>query len=117
MLALARTVWLIVFACAVFAAYVLLSPVGAPASSSIAAPQAPSASAASPLPPVDLDPEVAAFYRERGCRPLWVDSGGVKPEAGQLLAMLGASAPADLRNALAAAQGGDPHQLTRADLL
>ena len=117
MLALARTVWLIVFACAVFAAYVLLSPVGAPAASSVAAPKAPAAPAASPLPPVDLDPEVAAFYRERGFRPLWVDSGGVKPEASQLLAMLGASAPADLRNALGAAQGGDPHQLTRADLL
>ena len=31
--------------------------------------------------------------------------------------MLGASAPADLRSAVAAAQSGDPHLLTRADLL
>jgi len=117
LLVLARIVWLVVLACAVFAAYVLLSPVGAPARSSVAAPSAPSASAASPLPPVDLDPQVAAFYRDRGFRPLWVESDGVKPEAAQLLAMLGASVPADLRSALAAAQSGDPHQLTRADLL
>jgi murein L,D-transpeptidase YcbB/YkuD len=119
LLALARIVWLLVFACAVFAAYVLLSPVGAPASSSssVAAPSAPSVSPAAPLPPVDLDPQVAAFYRDRGFRPLWAESEGLRPEAGQLLAMLGASAPADLRRAVAAAQSGDPHLLTRADLL
>jgi murein L,D-transpeptidase YcbB/YkuD len=69
------------------------------------------------LPPVEIDPEVAAFYRARGFRPLWAQSAGLKPEAGRLLAMLGASAPTELRRAVASAESGDPHALTRADLL
>jgi len=75
------------------------------------------ASPAAPTTPVDVDPAVASFYRERGFRPLWAAGTALKPEAGQLMAMLGASAPADLRRAVAAADGGDPHLLTRADLL
>jgi murein L,D-transpeptidase YcbB/YkuD len=112
LLALARIVWLIVFACAVFAFYVLLSPAGAPARPAVAV-----AAPAPPTPPVEIDPAIASFYRDRGFRPLWAESGGLRPEAGQLLAMLGASAPADLRGAVAAAQSGDPHLVTRADLL
>jgi murein L,D-transpeptidase YcbB/YkuD len=111
LLAIARLVWLLVFACAVFAAYILLSPAGAPAQSAAVATAAP------PTAPVDIDPQVASFYRDRGFRPLWAAGTALKPEAGQLMAMLGASAPADLRNAVAAAQSGDPHLLTRADLL
>src|SRR6185503_10648068 len=61
--------------------------------------------------------EIASFYRERGFRPLWAERDGLRPEAGRLLAMLGTSAPAELRRAVAAADGGDPHALTRADLL
>jgi len=108
---MARIVWLIVFACAIFAGYVLLSPAGAPA--------LPAVPAASPAPtgPVDLDPQVASFYRDRGFRPLWAAGTALKPEAAQLLAMLGPDAPPELRNAIAAARSGDPHWLTRADLL
>jgi len=113
LLALARIVWLMVFLCAVFAGFVLLAPAGAPARSAPAEAQAPT----SPAAPVDLDPQVASFYRDRGFRPLWATSGGLRPEAARLLAMLGASASAELRHAVAAADGGDPHSLTRADLL
>jgi murein L,D-transpeptidase YcbB/YkuD len=109
LLALARIVWLVVFGCALFAGFVLLSPARAPAR--------PAAAVAAPTSPVEIDPEVAAFYRQRGFRPLWAEREGLKPEAGRLLAMLGASAPAGLREAVAAAQSGDPHSLTRADLL
>jgi hypothetical protein len=98
-----------------FAAYVLLSPANAPASPS-------SMGAIAPLPaavagPADVDAEVAAFYRDRGFRPLWTAGRALKPEAAQLLAMIGPSAPAELRSAVASARSGDPHLLTRADLL
>jgi len=85
---------------------VLLAPASAPARP-----------AARSLPPVEIDAGVAAFYQARGSRPLWAERDGLKPEAGQLLALLGASAPPDLRRAVAAADGGDPHALIRADLL
>jgi hypothetical protein len=109
LLALARIVWLIVFACALFAGFVLLAPAGAPARSAPAAP--------SRLAPLNLGDELAGFYRARGFRPVWVESGGLRPEAAQALRMIGGTASAELRQAVAAAQGGDPHLLTRADLL
>jgi murein L,D-transpeptidase YcbB/YkuD len=65
--------------------------------------------------PVDLGPEIAAFYRDRGFRPIWVDRAGLRPEARTLLAMVPA-AP-ELGTAVEAAANGDPHALTRADLL
>ena len=90
------------------AGFVFLSPARAPARPTAAAP-AP--------PPVEIDAGVAAFYRARGFRTFWAERDGLRPEAGQLLAMLGPSAPAELRRAVAAADSGDPHALTRADLL
>jgi hypothetical protein len=78
------------------------------------APAAPSPRAM-PLPPVEIGPETAAFYRDRGFAPLWVTREGLKPEARRLLEMI--DADADLRAAVTAADGLDPHQLTRADLL
>jgi len=67
--------------------------------------------------PVDVGPEIASFYRDRGFRPVWVTRAGLKPEGRQALRMLGAAASPELRQALGAAQGGDPRRLTRADLL
>ena len=69
------------------------------------------------LPPVEIGAGVAAFYQTHGFRPLWVTSAGLRPEARQLLAMLGEDASPALRDAVAAASDGDPHRLTRADLL
>ena len=109
LLALARIVWLLVFACLVFAGFVLLGPARAPARSA--------AAAAPRLAPIDLGPELSGFYRERDFRPVWVDRGGLKPEAAQALRMLGPAASPELRQAVAAAQGRDPRPLTRADLL
>ena len=83
------------------------------------APARPAAPAAAPAPraPVEIGAEVAAFYRDRGFRPLWVTGDGLRPEGAQLLRLLGPSAPAALTAAIAAAEDGDPHLLTRADLL
>jgi hypothetical protein len=67
--------------------------------------------------PVDVGPEIASFYRDRGFRPVWVTRAGLKPEGRQALRMLGPAVSPELRQALAAAQGGDPRRLTRADLL
>src|SRR4051812_6613699 len=69
------------------------------------------------LPPVEIGADVAAFYRDRAFRPLWVSSEGLRPEGAQLLRMIGPSASAELRAAVGAAQDLDPHRLTRADLL
>ena len=70
-----------------------------------------------PLPPVEIGADVAAFYRARGFAPLWVSSDGLRPEGAQLLVMLGPEASGELRAAVARAASGDPHLLTRADLL
>jgi murein L,D-transpeptidase YcbB/YkuD len=75
-----------------------------------------SASTAAPAP-VDVGDEIAAFYRERGFQPLWVAGSELRPEAAQLVQMLGASATPELRAALAEARPGDPRRLSRADLL
>ena len=78
------------------------------------APAAPSPRTAR-LPTVEITPELAAFYQNRGFAPLWVTREGLKPEARRLLDMVGADA--DLRAAVSGSGSVDPHQLTRADLL
>ncbi len=81
----------------------------------------PGAPAAAPpaAAPIDLGEEIAAFYRARGFRPVWVSGSSLRPEAHQLLRMIEGTGrhSAELRGAVAAAGGGDPHLLTRADLL
>ncbi|HEV2816986.1 MAG TPA: L,D-transpeptidase family protein [Allosphingosinicella sp.] len=67
--------------------------------------------------PVDVGPDIAAFYHARGFRPVWVTRAGLTPEARRVLGMLGPAASPELRQAVAAARGGDPRRLTRADLL
>jgi murein L,D-transpeptidase YcbB/YkuD len=75
----------------------------------------------------DLAPDVAAFYRARAYRPVWVDGNRLRPEASAVAAMIsqaqedglspdryGASA---LQAALAAAQTGDRRALARAETL
>lgn len=89
--------------CALAAAWVLSAPRAAPATPVMA--------------PVDIGPELGAFYRARGFAPVWVADGALRPEAARLLAMLGQTAPAELRAAVAAAADGDRRRLTRADLL
>ncbi|MGQ0590147.1 MAG: L,D-transpeptidase family protein [Sphingosinicella sp.] len=93
-------------------AFALLLPIGAPRQASAVAPAAPPA-------PLDVGDEIAGFYRDRGFAPLWVTGSALRPEAGQLLAMLDEAGRDDpnLREAVAAARSGDPHRLTRADLL
>ena len=71
------------------------------------------------LPPLDVGEEIAGFYRDRGFRPLWVDGSGLRPEARRLLRMIEGTRwlGRDLASAVAAAESGDAHRLTRADLL
>jgi murein L,D-transpeptidase YcbB/YkuD len=82
-----------------------------------AEPAATAAAAHPRLAPVEIGADVAAFYRDRGFRPLWVSNDGLRPEGERVLRMLGPAAPPGLRAAVAAARDGDPHRLTRADLL
>ncbi|HEX6374654.1 MAG TPA: L,D-transpeptidase family protein [Allosphingosinicella sp.] len=89
------------------------------------APPAPKAAAAAQ--PVRVAPEIAAFYRERGNRPLWVTRHGPRPEALRLGAQIARAADhgldperygaAELGAALAAAGSGDPVARARAELL
>ena len=72
---------------------------------------------ASAAEPVDVGPEIASFYRDRAFRPVWVSGAALRPEAAQLVRLLGPAATSELKAAVAAAQGGDPRRLTRADLL
>jgi L,D-transpeptidase YcbB len=74
----------------------------------------PVASAPMP-PPAEIDAEVAAFYRARHFRPLWLDGRTLKPGARTVLAMAGNDSR--LAAALAAAETGDRRALTRADLM
>lgn len=95
-------------------ACLLVLPLGSWTASTAASP--PRASVTIPiLPPLDLEPEIATFYRNRAYRPLWIENGALRPEATRL-ASLAEDSP-ELRDALAAAAGGNRHQLTRADLL
>jgi len=95
-----------------------------------AAPLAPTPvvrAAATPLQPVRVSAEIAAFYRERGSRPLWMDRRGPRPEALRLAGTIGRAADhgldparygsADLAAALDSARSGDPAARARADLL
>ena len=99
-------------------ACLLAAPLGWWAPTSAAAP-AQGAVTIPILPPLDLDPEIAAFYRERAYRPLWIRDGGLRPEAARLAALARGTGvdEAELREALAEAAGGNRHRLTRADLL
>lgn len=87
---------------------------------------APAAPAPPPAPrtvaavPVSGDAEIAAFYRERGQRPLWTDG-----EAGEHLLRILADAAGDgldprryrVSEIAAALGAGDPQALARADLM
>lgn len=83
--------------------------------------------AATPLRPVRVSAEIAAFYRERGSRPLWVTRAGVRPEALRLAGEIARAADhgldprrygaTELAAALDAAKSGDPAARARADLL
>src|SRR5687768_13760926 len=92
----------------------------------VAAPAAPRI-AAGPLQPVSVSAEVAAFYRERGSRPIWVTRSGPRPEALRLAGEIaragdhgldpGRYGAAELAAAMEAAKSGDPAARARADLL
>ncbi len=106
-----RYVARLVRASALAGAFAVLLPLGAPR-------EAPAASAPTPAAaPVDIGAEIASFYRDRQFRPVWVSGSALRPEATQLLRMLGPAATPELEAAVAAAADGDPHRLTRADLL
>jgi murein L,D-transpeptidase YcbB/YkuD len=91
-----------------------------------AAPAAPRVAAA-PARPVRVSAEIAAFYRERGSRPLWVTRRGPRPEALRVAGAISRAADhgldprrygaAELAAALAAARSGDPAAGARAELL
>lgn len=102
-------------ALALAGAFALLLPIGAWNESDAVASAAPQTRPA----PLDLGEEIAAFYRDRDFRPLWVAGSALRPEARQLQAIVqGSEADTpELRAALAAARSGGPHRLTRADLL
>jgi murein L,D-transpeptidase YcbB/YkuD len=97
---------------------VLLLPIGAPAALPTTTATAP-ATAAEPSAPIDVGAEIAAFYRARAYQPLWVAGEALRPEALQLIRMLREEGPIEpaLGAAIASARSGDPHALTRADLL
>ncbi|HLL30749.1 MAG TPA: L,D-transpeptidase family protein [Allosphingosinicella sp.] len=79
------------------------------------------------LRPVKVSAEIAAFYRDRGSRPIWVDRQGPRPEALRLASEIARAADhgldpelygaAELAAALEAAKSGDPNARARADLL
>lgn len=95
-------------------AFAFLLPLGALQDAPAASAPATTAQAGAPI---DVGGDIAAFYRERGFRPLWVSGAALRPEAARLLRMIGPAATPDLSAAVAAARDGDPHRLTRADLL
>jgi murein L,D-transpeptidase YcbB/YkuD len=83
--------------------------------------------AATPTTPVAVAKDIAAFYKARGNRPLWVTNRGPRPEATTVGAMLAKAgdhgldperyrAP-EVAAAIEAARGGDPKALARAELL
>jgi L,D-transpeptidase YcbB len=112
-------------ACALLLPLAACERTAAPAAPA-AAPVAPKV-AAGPLQPVRVSAEIAAFYRERGSRPLWVTRSGPRPEALRLAAEIARAADhgldprrygaAELAAAMDAAKSGDPAARARADLL
>jgi murein L,D-transpeptidase YcbB/YkuD len=79
------------------------------------------------LKPVRVPAGIAAFYRERGSRPLWVTRRGPRPEALRLARAIARAADhgldpkrygaAEIAAALEAARSGDPTAGARAELL
>lgn len=108
-------------------AALLMLPLAGCGSEVAPAAPAPRPAAAAALAPVRVPAEVAAFYRERGSRPIWVTRRGVRPEALRLAGEIAAAADhgldperygaTELKAALAAAESGDPAARARADLL
>jgi len=92
------------------------------------------AAAAEPLPVTryaralpGAEREIAAFYSARADRPLWIADGRVRPEAMRVIELIEQAAidgldpmtyrPRELQVAIAAAAGGSPADLARAELL
>ncbi|HEX8625156.1 MAG TPA: L,D-transpeptidase family protein [Allosphingosinicella sp.] len=116
--------------CRSLLACALLMPLAAcEQASAPAAPVVPAAvqTPATPLKPVRVSAEIAAFYRDRGARPIWVDRRGPRPEALRLAGKIARASDhgldparygsADLAAALDSARSGDPAARARADLL
>ncbi|HYD38219.1 MAG TPA: L,D-transpeptidase family protein [Allosphingosinicella sp.] len=90
-------------------------------------PTARTAKAAPAGPPVRVPAETAAFYRERGNRPVWMSRDGPRPEALRLAGEIARAADhgldperygaADLAAALRAAESGGAADRARAELL
>jgi murein L,D-transpeptidase YcbB/YkuD len=105
----------------------LLLPLAACGESSAPVEPAASRTAAVALQPVRVPAEIAAFYRERGSRPLWVNRLGPRPEALRLATEIARAADhgldpgrygaAEIAAALGAAKSGDPAASARAELL
>lgn len=105
----------------------LLLPALAACGETAAAPEPSPAPAPVAAAPVALPPDIAAFYAARGNRPLWAEGRTLKPEAVALAGAIAAAADhgldperygaGELAAAVAAAAGGDPRMLARADLL
>jgi murein L,D-transpeptidase YcbB/YkuD len=91
------------------------------------APKAAPVRAATRAPPVRVSAEIAAFYRERGNRPLWIARHGPRPEALQLARAIAAAADqgldperygaGEIAAALDAAASGNAAARARAELL
>lgn len=77
-------------------------------------PRAAAPVAGAPAPRVEVGPQIIAFYQARGFRPLWTEGRRLQPAARRLARRL---ASPELDRAIAAAEGGDPALLARADLL
>lgn len=87
----------------------------------------PSKAPAAALAAVDVGPEIGAFYKERGFRPLWVRRSGLTPSGTRLLDMIGGADRDGLRAgkydlpllqaAAAAAATGDTSSIAKAELL
>ncbi|HEX8571672.1 MAG TPA: L,D-transpeptidase family protein [Allosphingosinicella sp.] len=98
-----------------------------PAPSVPATPNAAAVKPAAAPEPVRVPAEVAAFYRDRGSRPLWVDRRGVRPEAIRLADAIAASADhgleperygaAEIKAAIDAAGSGGAAARAHAELL
>lgn len=82
---------------------------------SLPSPPPASTARAAAVAPAPIDEDVAAFYRAREFRPVWVSGRTLRPEARILLRMT-VNRPA-LAAAVDAARAGDPRSLTRADLM
>jgi L,D-transpeptidase YcbB len=113
-----------VFRLSLLIATLLLAACGEPP-----APVAPAAprKASVAAQPVRVPAQIAAFYRERRSRPLWVTRRGPRPEALRLARAIAHAADqgldpkrygaAELAAALASARSGDPAAGARAELL